>query len=266
MISIYAESFRSETGSARLGLSLAGIFTASFLTFLVVFVAYDVFSSFGNRADADRLANEQQTKVVIDPKIEADLAKVLAADPAPAADDVSDAFADRGGLSAATSQAAQSQGARPGTSDQTAAAGTSGGSTSGGAAAAGTAGGTATVVDISSADAIKARYERWLSPEGDLVQTRPVAEILVIDDLVPVGFSGGGTSGEEVMLFSKALCKVFSFAPGTAFLNGYLDSFNQQEVIFKTKSGIRRKSYRRPEPCIDTGTSTASAAAVTRDD
>lgn len=266
MISIYAESMRSETGSARLGLSLAGIFAASFMTFLVVFIAYDVLSSFGKRADADRLASEQQTKVVIDPKIEADLAKVLAADPAPAADDVSDAFADRSGLSAATSLAAQSQAARAETADQTSSAGASGGSASGGTAAAGTAGDTAGVVDISSAAAIKARYERWLSAEGDLAQSRPVAEILVIEDLVPVGFSGGGTSGDEVMLFSQALCKVFSFAPGTAFLNGHLDSFSQQEVIFKTKSGIRRKSYRRPEPCINTGNSTASAAAVTRDE
>lgn len=265
MISLYADSFRSETGSARLGLSLAGIFAASFVAFLIVFVAYDVFSSFGRKADADRLANEQQSKVVIDPKIEADLAKVLAADPAPAADDVSDAFADRGGLSRATSLAAQTQTDRSGTSDQTSATGMSGGSSAGGNAPAGTASSTSSVVDISSATAIRARYDQWLDSEGEQSRSIPVAEILVIDDLVPVGFSGGGTSGDEVMLFSRALCEVFSFGPGTKFLNGYLDSFDQQEVIFRTKSGIRRKSYRRPEPCIDAGNSTA-AAGLTRDD
>ena len=104
------------------------------------------------------------------------------------------------------------------------------------------------VIDIASPEATRARYEKWRNSDS-LSERADLSTILAIDDLVPVGFASGGSGGAEVMLFSQALCDVFSFPIGTKFLNGTLTSFDQAEVVFLIGRTSRHRSYRRPEPC-----------------
>src|SRR5580765_7326851 len=93
-----SNSNTGNTGSDRLWLKLGGLFALSFAVFFVACFGYDLLAAFAEKAAA-RPAGEVAPPIVIDPKIESDLAKALAFDPSPATDDVKDPFSDRGGLS-----------------------------------------------------------------------------------------------------------------------------------------------------------------------
>ena len=96
---------------------------------------------------------------------------------------------------------------------------------------------------------VKSRYDDWQDRQkrGEFVQ--PESEVLAVEDLIPVGFASGGERGAEVMLFSLSLCRTFTFPAGTRFFDGYLNGFDQNEVVFMFQNGLRRKSYSTAETC-----------------
>src|SRR5690606_29143206 len=93
-------SVTSKVGPSRLGLKLAGLFALSLAFALRFLIAYDLLASVGESAVAAPAAD--QTTIVIDPRIESDLAKVLAYDSLPSPETVRDPFSDRGNLSRST--------------------------------------------------------------------------------------------------------------------------------------------------------------------
>jgi hypothetical protein len=96
---------------------------------------------------------------------------------------------------------------------------------------------------------VKARYDDWIARQKRGEFVGPESEVLSVQDLVPVGYASGGDRGEEVMLLSVALCRTFSFSAGTRFWDGWLNGFNQNEVVFTFQDGIRRKSYSATDQC-----------------
>src|SRR5687767_10168486 len=100
----------------RLGLKLTGLFLVSLAFALLAFIAYGMLASVGESASATPV---DQTTIVIDPKIEEDLTKVLAFDSLPAPDSVKDPFGDRGGLSRTSTAGTVSSVVQPASSGTT---------------------------------------------------------------------------------------------------------------------------------------------------
>ncbi|HUR98087.1 MAG TPA: hypothetical protein VMZ26_08500 [Pyrinomonadaceae bacterium] len=230
--------------STRLGL----LFVASFLGVLILLVAWTMFATVGDRREAAANSGVAAPVIVIDPKIQTDLAKALAFDALPTSGEVLNPFLDRAGLSGNVVAATTVQ-----TSSQTPSS-SAAPSTSITGAAGRTVSTQRTASQIPAASGmveynVKARHDDWLDRQkrGEFVV--PESEVLAVEDLVPVGFASGGDRAAEVMLFSVSLCQTFSFPAGTRFANGWLSGFDQSEVVFTFQDGVRRKSYSSSEAC-----------------
>lgn len=244
MITIKSIDQKNRRGFGPLLLKIAGLFAVALIAGFIGLFAIRSMLSIAERGAVERPLQNQAEQIVIDPKMESDLSNALTFQAVNEPGQVLDPFSDRAGLtetaaSRATPAAATSS--EPGSGTSAASPGSSGTNSVYTSA-------SGMVIDIASPEATRARYEKWrnsdsLSERGDL------STILAIDDLVPVGFASGGSGGAEVMLFSQALCDVFSFPIGTKFLNGTLTSFDQAEVVFLIGRTSRHRSYRRPEPC-----------------
>lgn len=234
----------------RLSLRLALLFVGTFLAVLLLMLVSTIFGVMADSAQAESQSQIQPAVIVIDPKIQTDLAKAMAFDAVPAAAEVQNPFIDRAGIGVGASAirtAATAQPSSAGTANSASRTTTSGTPPSR----------TTTMTQIgplmsgnaSDADGTIARYQNWLERQkrGEFVE--PESQMLAVEDLLPVGFVSGGNVAEEVMLYSVSLCKTFSFPAGTSFYNGRLYTFNQQEVTFAVGNGIRSKSYARPEEC-----------------
>lgn len=231
----------------RLSVRLALLFIGTFLAVLIILMAWTMLATIGDRQRSAANADVAAPAIVIDPKIQTELAKALAFDAIPAATEVQNPFLDRAGIGGNVVASAATA-ARGASVDQ--------GSSTANAKAPGTASRTTitqvptTLTSQSDPTGIKARYDDWLKRQknGEFVVLE--SEVLSVDDLVPVGYASGGNSAAEVLLFSPSLCKSFSFAAGVRFFDGWLQTFNQDEVVFVFGNGIRRKSFARPEPCV----------------
>src|SRR5215204_6436552 len=232
----------------RLSMRLALLFVGAFLGVLILLMAWTMFATIDDRREAAANSAVASPVIVIDPKIQTDLAKALAFDALPTSGEVLNPFVDRAGLSgnltAANSGTLTKTAASPAAGSSTAVAGLGGTVTST----------RATGSNIRAASKIetynvKASHDDWLYRQNRGEFVGPESEILAVEDLVPVGFASGGDRPAEVMLFSVALCRTFSFPAGTRFLNGWLSAFDQSEVVFTFPDGIRRKSYSRGETC-----------------
>src|SRR5687768_10492406 len=137
--------------SARLALLLLGSFGAV----LAVMMAWTMFTTIGDRQRAAESTVAAQV-IVIDPKIQADLAKALAFDAVPTAAAVQNPFVDRAGLSNAAVATASSQSA-----SSTASSTKSGGSTGGSSVQIPATQGGVSVISTASYD-VKARHDEWL--------------------------------------------------------------------------------------------------------
>ena len=230
--------------STRLGL----VFVATFLIVALLSIAGTMFGALGDQRQAENDPGAAAPVIVIDPKIRADLAKAISFDAIAPATEVKNPFFDRAGIGSnltVTPTTAASQIARPGESGST--------NTTTVAANGGNGGGTglSTPGAASGYDpsALRARYDEWVyrQQRGEFVGSE--SETLAVEDLVPVGYASGGDRPDEVMLFSISLCRTFSFAVGTRFFNGMLNSFDQREVLFLFQNGIRSKSYSTAGEC-----------------
>ncbi|MEP7212298.1 MAG: hypothetical protein ABI791_04440 [Acidobacteriota bacterium] len=232
----------------RVGPRLAVLFTAAFALVFLSGVVYQIFSAVVESRQADSDLVVQPAPIVIDPKIQTELTKAIAFDVMPDDVVVQDPFIDRGGITNTVSQFNGTSAARTATL-----------TASGGAKAMNAIApqgslsrivpGT-TVAAVAAVDA-KTRYKKWEDRQTSGEFAGPESEALGVEDLVPVGFVSGGDGYPEVMLYSLALCRTFSFPAGTHFANGWMSSISQQEVVFTVDRMIRRKSFARPEPCAD---------------
>ncbi len=231
----------------RLSWKLALLFIATFLAVFLSGLAYDVFATMWENQQTETDSRAQPALKPIEPKIENDLAKVLASAPIPDAVEIKDPFSDRNGISdnaqtrAAVAAASARLAQQPPPSAQSSVAqnnprnrpGTSAGPATGnypnypGAGAAGP--GVNYVASPEATNArIRARQEKMrLGQDGG-----PESTVLAIDDLLPVGMVSGGNGETEVMLYSQALQQTFSFPIGTPFYDGRLVELRPDGVGF----------------------------------
>ena len=227
---------------SRLSLKLAALFAATFLAVFLSGLAYDVFATMmeNQQTEADSLA--QPALKPIEPKIESDLAKVLALDLTPDAVEIKDPFSDRSGISGnvktpvgatsgskpqqATSAVAQGDSrSRPGNPAANSAAGIA--PNNQGTSATNPAVNYAASPEATNAR-IRARQERIRSGQDG----GPESMTLSVEDLLPVGMVSGGNGETEVMLYSQALMQTFSFPVGTPFHDGWLVELRPDGVGF----------------------------------
>jgi hypothetical protein len=231
----------------RLSFKFALLFLGTFLAVFFIGAVYDVFSQFRESSTAEATLAAQPEPIVIDPKLQADLAKVMAFDTIPSETAVSDPFVDRSGISGSIS----TTGGTPST--QASIKGTTGSATTAGMLTKG--GSTPTIAGSVSnlspaSENTKMRYDAWqkanLNADG-----MPNPRIFAVEDLVPVGIVSGGRGTDEVMLLSLSLCRTFSFPAGTEFYDAYLTNVSRDFVIFNLK-GLPRavtKSYSTTALC-----------------
>lgn len=231
----------------RLSMRLGLLFIGLFLGVSILLIAWTMFATIADRRLADASSDVAAPVIVIDPKIQTELAKALAFDTLPAATEVHNPFLDRAGLSGVVvaSAAASGPSAASGSS-ATQIAGSSGGR--GGASTQSMLSQSGPASIIQSYD-VPSRYADWLERQKRGEFVGPESEMLAVEDLVPVGFASGGDRAQEVMLFSASLCRTFSFPSGTRFYNGSLYGFDAKEVVFAYQNGLRSKSYSDTEPC-----------------
>ena len=230
-------------GGSRLLLKLLGLFAVSFAGFLIVFVSYDLLTSFAERRAKETEAAATVQSFTIDPKIGKDLATVLATDTSSDPADIKDPFLDRAGLSGAVAAGAAVNAATVARTDVPAAPAGPGATGQSGSAKGGPA-----QPAVSPSDATERRYEEWLSHAGfnnDLVLD---PRIFSVEDLLPVGIVDGGNDQQEVMFYSEAVKKTFSFPLGTVFYDGWLTELRPEGVVFSSISDqriVRMRSWAR---------------------
>lgn len=233
--------------ASRLSLKLAGLFAISFVLFFVLFFAYDLLSSFTESAAMAGQVNEQTTPMVIDPKIESDLAKVLSYDTNSDPEDVKDPFNDRGGLSN-TVAASTASGVVQSTPTATGKPGVASVSGGGSGVAGRTGTDTSSAAVASPIEATKQRYDSWMGRSGINGDVPIDPRIFAIEDLLPVGIVDGGNGQQEVMFYSEAAGKTLSFPLGTMFFDGWLTELRPEGVVFSSNDDrrmVRLRSWAR---------------------
>ncbi len=231
---------------SRLSLKLAALFVGTFLAVFLSGLAYDVFATMmeNQQTEADSLA--QPALKPIEPKIESDLAKVLAFDSTPDAAEIKDPFSDRSGISGNVKMpvVGAASGGKAGAAQPSSSAVAQGDSRSRpGSPSANPSAGAAPNNPGMSANGTPVNYAA--SPEATNERRRlrdermrsgqdggPESTILAIDDLLPVGMVSGGNGETEVMLYSQALMQTFSFPIGTPFYDGWLVELRPDGVGF----------------------------------
>ncbi|HEX6125707.1 MAG TPA: hypothetical protein VFZ23_10095 [Pyrinomonadaceae bacterium] len=240
----------------RLSTKLLLLFAASFITSLVLLGAWAFFSSIGESSTTTAEVNIQTPAIVIDPKLQTDLAKALAFEAVPAVTQVQNPFVDRANLAgaaaatAATATATRASSSTAGTATSNPSRPTGRASDLWGSVGNAQSNGAGLQPGFNvQVDDTKSRHDSWMERQkrGEFVV--PESEVLGVEDLVPVGYASGGSRAAEVILLSLSLCRTFSFPAGTRFYDGVLNGFDQREVVFIFQSGVRRKSYATQEPC-----------------
>ena len=241
-----SQSTQSLPLRERASTRLAILFGGTFVGVVAVLVLMAIFGAYTDSRRAEADAEVQPAQLVIDPKIETDLSKAMSFEAEPTVAEVQNPFVDREGLAgaaaSATAVAVRASTAAPANSAKANSVTVGGRQTVTGPGAT-----LATAPVISN----KERHDEWVKRATAGEYVGPEAETLSIDDLIPVGFSSGGETAQEVMLFSYSLCQTFSVPAGTRFYDGWLNSFTADEVVFGFSNGIRRRSYSRPNTCSE---------------
>ena len=231
--------------SDRVSLKLALLFISSFLAVLVLIVGWTLLTAIGDSRDSAAEAEIQTPPIVIDPKIGSDLTKALSFDAIPAAAEVQNPFLDRANIG---SNLTVTNSATPINASTTANASTTGTGPSRMTTVT-RVGPTSPGMTLADTGDTRTRWDEWAARANRGESVGPEAETLGIDDLVPVGYAGGGDRPVEVMLFSMSLCRTFSFPAGTRLFDGQIYQVDQNEVVFLNQNGLRRKSYATVDLC-----------------
>lgn len=245
----------------RMSLKLILLFVLTFFVLLIGFVIYSIFTSMFAKNTAEMAVPAQPEVVVIDPKLETELAKVLEYETEEDTTVVNNPFIDRGNISdivaasgnVITTNPSQPGGTTPGSSEskgdkkvvsesskpgQSKPASTvnTSGTTSG------NSGGT-TVVKLTTED----RLTIWRQSQYS-INSNPNPEIFAIEDLIPVGLVSGGDQKKEIIFYSRAADRTLSFPIGTRFYDAWLTDVRDDGVVFRfddVYNSTRLKSWGR---------------------
>jgi len=228
-------------------LKLLLLFVGSFLAVLILMVGWTILTAIGGGRDSATEAEVQTPPIVIDPKIQSDLTKALAFDAMPTATEVQNPFLDRANL-AGNATAAGNVASTNTTGTSNVSAPRAGNNSPSRTTITNVPGSTSAMI-IPEADSTRLRWEDWAARANRGEYVGSESETLGIDDLVPVGYAGGGDRPVEVILYSISLCRTFSFPAGTRLFDGTLYQVNQNEVLFLNPVGMRRKSYATVDVC-----------------
>ena len=235
----------------RLSFRLLILFLGVFLLTFLALWAWSISMSFVEGQLAQAAAQARPQPVVIDPKLRDELASVMSLTTAPEVVAVKDPFADRTGI-VSLSNAQRAVGGVVMTTG-----GSGGGSSSSVASNTGSGGtglrsntsvvpgpsigsGVATAPESSPSEATKARYNQWLEQVGVTGDVPLDPRIFSIEDLMPVGVVDGGDGRQEVLFYSDAAGRTFSFPVGTYFNDGLLAELRPEGVVFATGDDTRR--------------------------
>ena len=236
--------------SQRLSLKLLALFLGTFLLAFFAFWAYGVLESYQEARAAEASVDMRPKSIVIDPKIQTELAQVIAFDPAEAAPDVRDPFNDRTGISDLRAATGGSSGGGTATTG----GGSSGGGTPASTGGGGGGGGGANTVTVpaepilTAVEATRQRYNAWLDRARVGVDIELDPMVFSIEDLLPVGIVDGGNGRQEVMFFSEAANRTISFPVGTLFYDGWLTELRPEGVVFSSNDNrrtLRMRSWGR---------------------
>jgi hypothetical protein len=233
--------------SERISLKVIGLFLATFVIVFVAAWAIDLMASYAATRVAESAIVVQPTVVVIDPKIQTELARVMSFSDAPFTGQILDPFNDRTGIS----NIARATGV-----SSALASDTTGGSTGGGQTVrvGNTGTGSATTPPstigpvVTPSEATKLRYDSWLEQARLGVVQEIDPQIFAIEDLMPVGIVSGGDGAQEVMFYSQVAEKTLSFPVGTRFYDGWLTELRPEGVVFSFVDNdrtVRMRSWSR---------------------
>lgn len=225
---------------------LAALFCVTFFMFFIGWLVYDLFSSTIEAQAAEANLPVQPTVVTIDPKLEPELKKVLDADFLPTETAVvSDPFSDRSNISGLTNVTA-SQNPQPqttGTSPQSVTAGVQTQRTparqpsSPGLVAGNRDFGT--IPGFIPPEDTRSRLTTWEQTGRFTGSGEPEPGIFAVEDLIPVGVVSGGDQKQEVMFYSQAADRTFSFPLGTRFYDAWLMEVRADGVVFTFDDNFR---------------------------
>lgn len=249
----------TETTSTPTGVSVTDrlsfkLFALFLIVFLVSFFGlwtYGVAQSYMESRAAEDNVVLQPKPIVIDPRIQNELSKVLAFDSAEMPPDVRDPFNDRTGISGIVpGQAGRTGVIQAGGTGTTSGSGSTSGSVqyargsgSGGSSVSGSS-----EPELSPTDATKQRYEAWQERARVGVDVELDPRVFSIEDLLPVGIVDGGNGQQEVMFFSQAANRTVSFPVGTLFYDGWLAELRAEGVVFSfndERRTMRMRSWGR---------------------
>lgn len=218
---------------SRVSFKIGALFVLTFVVVFIALSAYDIFSSMMESRQAEAGVVVEQSPIVIDPKIQEELQRVLTENTDVNTEAVKDPFIDRAGLS--QTAPTQNVGSLSGQASTTSGGGNSPGTT------AMTGGQTAPAgpPPPTPLEATKLRYLNWLdrTMNGEMLALDPM--IFAIDDLLPVGLVSGGSGNEEILFFSESADRTVSFPLGTRFNDGWLSALRPEGVVFSFDDEVR---------------------------
>lgn len=232
----------------RLSVKLLGTFIATFLITFLGLWAYGVSASYVEASLAESAAPQTPQPVVIDPNLRAELSAVMASDPTAEQPAIKDPFNDRSGL-AGLSAAQRAVGGNVTTVGRSGdVTGDNGRATnivgpSGTDRPTGTGNSTPPEPVLTAVEATKRRYGAYLQ-RAALSDIPLDPRIFAIDDLLPVGLVDGGNGQQEVMFYSEAAARTFSFPIGTVFYDGWLSELRGDGVVFTFGDTYRSSKLR----------------------
>jgi hypothetical protein len=235
----------------RLSVKLLGTFVATFLLTFLALWAYGISTSYVEASLAEAAMPQTPQPVVIDPNLRSELSAVMSMNATAEQPAIKDPFNDRSGL-AGLSAAQRAVGGAV-----TTVVGRSGGPNSDGRAtnidgppgrdrSGGSVGGgvsTPSEPVLTAVEATKRRYGAYLQ-RAALSDIPLDPRIFAIDDLLPVGLVDGGNGQQEVMFYSEAAARTFSFPIGTEFNDGWLSELRPEGVVFTSGDTYRSAKLR----------------------
>lgn len=233
--------------SGHLAIKLGGLFLGMLAFVFVGTWVYDLFNAYRESRVAESNLVMQQQPIVIDPKLQTDLARVLSYENTPSDQEVRDPFNDRANLSQTVAATVTTGGSAQ--SPSSGSTTTSGGGTGTNPGAGSGGHGSPTVAAVESPlDATRRRYFEWLQRSQTDPNLQLDPQLFAIDDLLPVGVVSGGNGRDEVIFYSQVAERTWSFPVGTRFYDGWFTDLRPEGVVFSfndPQRTVRLRSWGR---------------------
>ncbi|MDI1240655.1 MAG: hypothetical protein PSX80_01880 [bacterium] len=239
--------------SDRLSVKLLALFAATFVIGFLALWAYGVSASYLESSLAEAAAPQAPQPVVIDPNLRNELSQVMTMSDATAEQAaIKDPFNDRTGLAGlnavqrsvgGTVTTSGGGGGTTGGGSTAIVTGTNGPGGSGGGSRGGSPSGTSAPPVLPATEATKLRWVAYQqrAAMGDIPLD---PRVFAVDDLLPVGVVDGGNGQQEVLFYSEAAARTFSFPIGTMFNDGWLSELRPEGVVFAMNDDRRSAKLR----------------------